>query len=384
MEHEPAVSTAPVLLRRPAAPGATGAPSVALARPAQADAHFERDVDVCIIGDAFVDIVAPVAAMPQWGKDLESPSIGQMAGGSALNVAVGLGELMRGRARAQCSFFGLVGDDEFGAFLRRRLSAAGVRDHTETAAGQSTGCCIVLSGAMDRGFVTSVGATGLLSRAHLLRLEDEDAGRARRVHLHISGYFSCPSLQLGLAEHLRGFRKRAEDRGQLCTISFDTNCDASGQWNSGVQDVLREVDIFLPNEVEALGIAQRFGDFGQDTLQASGLLSLDALDAMAGVSGGGALHPDNKSALSMAADRLALAVRHAVVITCGEDGCILQTHAAKKAREAPRRFAAPKGIQPVDATGLYPRLHRAPYPRPLVAAPVSAPLLRACTRPALV
>ena len=78
----------------------------------------------------------------------------QMAGGSALNVAVDLGELMKGRAGAQCEFLGLVGDDEFGAFLRRRLVAGGVLDRMETAAGKSTGCCIVLSGAEDRGFVT--------------------------------------------------------------------------------------------------------------------------------------------------------------------------------------------------------------------------------------
>ena len=42
---------------------------------------FCREVDVTVIGDAFVDIVAPVAAMPQWGRDLEAASISQLAGG---------------------------------------------------------------------------------------------------------------------------------------------------------------------------------------------------------------------------------------------------------------------------------------------------------------
>ena len=34
-----------------------------------------RDVDVVVIGDAFVDILAPVHAMPQWGQDREASSI---------------------------------------------------------------------------------------------------------------------------------------------------------------------------------------------------------------------------------------------------------------------------------------------------------------------
>ena len=42
---------------------------------------FCREVDVIVIGDAFVDIVAPVVAMPQWGRDLEAASISQLAGG---------------------------------------------------------------------------------------------------------------------------------------------------------------------------------------------------------------------------------------------------------------------------------------------------------------
>lgn len=63
----------------------------------------------------------------------------QYAGGSALNVAVGLGELMKGRDGSRCEFYGLVGDDEFGAFLRRRLAAGGVCDRVETAEGCSTG-----------------------------------------------------------------------------------------------------------------------------------------------------------------------------------------------------------------------------------------------------
>jgi len=39
---------------------------------------WAREVDVAVIGDAFVDILAPVADMPQWGQDLEARSISQV------------------------------------------------------------------------------------------------------------------------------------------------------------------------------------------------------------------------------------------------------------------------------------------------------------------
>jgi ribokinase len=309
------------------------------------------------------------------GQDREASSISQFAGGSALNVAVNLGELMKSRADAQCSFYGLVGDDEFGAFLRRRLAEAEVRDQMGTAAGKSTGCCIVLSGSDDRGFVTSTGATGFLSTANLESLlSAENAGAARRCHVHISGYFSCPSLQAGLPMLLRKLRERAAANGQEFSISIDTNCDATGQWGSGVVDVLREADVFLPNEVEALAIAKAMGNLGEaPELQATGLLSMAALEVMASEamernaglnaghgtqaqsSGNGQLadgtQADASAELNMAADRLASIVRNAVVITCGKDGCILQTRKARLAGHRPQRCGAPRGIDPVDATG---------------------------------
>jgi sugar/nucleoside kinase (ribokinase family) len=296
---------------------------------------------------------------------------------SALNVAVGLGELMKGRDGAQCSFCGMVGDDEFGAFLRRRLASAGVRDRTQTSA-TSTGSCIILSGSHDRGFVTCVGATGLLSTAHLAHMEESASeGLAKRLHVHISGYFSCHALQAGLAGHLRSLRAIAAGRGQHITISFDTNCDATGKWGSGVLDVLAEVDIFLPNELEAQAIADtmpavsesaadsranRAAAVMQETnanvSSANGEL-MEAADGLASKRDGPASKRDGPAApasqpphrLASAANRLACVVREAVVVTCGKEGCIVQTRDAVIRGEAPRRFGAPSDIVAVDATG---------------------------------
>lgn len=48
-----------------------------------------------VLGDAFVDIVAgPIDAFPKWGGDATCERITQFPGGSALNVSVGLSEIV--------------------------------------------------------------------------------------------------------------------------------------------------------------------------------------------------------------------------------------------------------------------------------------------------
>lgn len=124
--------------------------------------HGMAKIHVAVLGDAFCDIVAgPLTAMPRWGSDLECPHISQLAGGSALNVAVHLGALCASNESRTCSFHGLVGNDPFGGFLRQRLAEVGVSDEMESSEA-GTGVCIVLSGLDDRGFVTQVSATGSL------------------------------------------------------------------------------------------------------------------------------------------------------------------------------------------------------------------------------
>ena len=47
-----------------------------------------------------------------------------------------------------------------------------------------------------------------------------------------------------------------EARDGEATTSLDPNWDPSGQWDNGLMALLPEVDVFLPNEVEALSMAR--------------------------------------------------------------------------------------------------------------------------------
>lgn len=66
--------------------------------------------------------------------------------------------------------------------------------------------------------------------------------------MHIASYFLQPELASALPALLDEFAESGT------TISLDTNWDPAERW-SGLGEVLRRVDLFLPNREEALAIA---------------------------------------------------------------------------------------------------------------------------------
>jgi sugar/nucleoside kinase (ribokinase family) len=81
-------------------------------------------------------------------------------------------------------------------------------------------------------------------------------------HFHVSSYF----LQDGLRPGLKNLFAEARRLG--LSTSLDTGYDPSEQWSADLIDTLQEVDVFLPNELEIQGIANR-----QDVVD--GLRALD-------------------------------------------------------------------------------------------------------------
>ncbi len=68
-------------------------------------------------------------------------------------------------------------------------------------------------------------------------------------HFHLSSFY----LQRGLTKHVGELFRRLKAAG--LTISLDTNDDPDDQWEGGLQDVLRYVDVLLPNARETKRIA---------------------------------------------------------------------------------------------------------------------------------
>jgi sugar/nucleoside kinase (ribokinase family) len=92
--------------------------------------------------------------------------------------------------------------------------------------------------------LTAIGAIGALNVDTIPVALVE---RAR--HVHLGGFF----LQQASRDRLPAFFAAARSRG--LTTSFDTNWDPSERWDGGVLAVLREADVFLPNEAEVTRIA---------------------------------------------------------------------------------------------------------------------------------
>ena len=162
-------------------------------------------------------------------------------GGSGAIFACGAAKL-----GLRVAFAGVVGDDMFGRFMCDQLQAHGI-DTSAVAVlpERSTGVTVVLSGRDDRAMLTFAGTIGDLRRSVI---GTDVLSRTR--HIHVSSYF----LQRALAPELPALFREARD-GEA-TTSLDPNWDPSGQWDNGLMALLPEVDVFLPNEVEALSMAR--------------------------------------------------------------------------------------------------------------------------------
>jgi sugar/nucleoside kinase (ribokinase family) len=104
---------------------------------------------------------------------------------------------------------------------------------------------VILQRAKERNILTYPGTIFDLTLADLDFDYLTDSG-----HFHLSSYY----LQRGLRPHVGELFRRLKAEG--LTISMDTNDDPDDQWEGGLEDVLRFVDVFLPNAREAQRITK--------------------------------------------------------------------------------------------------------------------------------
>ncbi|CAN5700829.1 sugar kinase [soil metagenome] len=200
-----------------------------------------RPPEVLVIGDANPDLVLtgdPTNLVPQFGqveKLVDSADL--VLGGSAAIAACGLARLGVPTALAA-----LVGDDFFGEFVRRELTAAGVDTRwVRTDPAVATALSVVLS-AGDRAILTFPGALAATGPD----VVDRDLLNQVR-HVHSASMF----LQPRLAPHLPDIFAAARSGG--ATTSLDTNWDPAELWH-GVFPLLENTDIVFPNTAELIAM----------------------------------------------------------------------------------------------------------------------------------
>jgi sugar/nucleoside kinase (ribokinase family) len=198
--------------------------------------------DVTLAGELNLDLIlyGLPADLPA-ERELLAERMMLTLGSSAAIVAHNLAAL-----GCRVGFASRIGDDPLGEIAIARLAASGVdvAKVRRVEGATKTGLTVILQRERERNILTYPGTIFDLTLEDLDFEYLTDSG-----HFHLSSFY----LQRGLRPQVGELFGRLKAEG--LTISLDTNDDPDGRWEGGLMDVLRHVDVFLPNAREARLIA---------------------------------------------------------------------------------------------------------------------------------
>ncbi|MCC7084621.1 MAG: carbohydrate kinase family protein [Pirellulales bacterium] len=191
---------------------------------------------VLVVGELNVDLVLQgLDRLPALGMEILAQDFQLVLGSASAIFAMGLAQLGR-----PVSFLGKVGDDAWGSLCLQALRSRRIDiSQVEVKPDLKTGLTVAFSTAKDRAMVSYIGS---IDANTIDDVSDEVMNSAD--HLHVSSFY----LQRRLRSHCRDLFAKARRLG--LTTSLDPGCDPLDRWGSDLIEVLPEVDVFLPNEVE--------------------------------------------------------------------------------------------------------------------------------------
>jgi sugar/nucleoside kinase (ribokinase family) len=201
-----------------------------------------KEYDVITFGDLCVDlIVSGGDVVPRFGQVEQIVDRYELEMGGSCSIFA----CQAAKLGLRVGILGRVGDDDFGRLIVRRLDESGVdTSHVAVDPGLRTGLGIALCKDGDRAILTYMGSI------NVLRIDDvSEAFLASARHLHYGSFF----LHTGLRPHAPAIFRRA--RALELTTSLDTNWDPTERWNATLAEALTLVDLFMPNDQEALQVA---------------------------------------------------------------------------------------------------------------------------------
>jgi sugar/nucleoside kinase (ribokinase family) len=206
--------------------------------------------DVTIAGELNLDLILyglPEQLPPE--RELLADRMMLTLGSSSAIVAHNLAAL-----GSRVGFQSRIGDDPLGQIALERLKYGGVDVSLvrRVSSATTTGLTVILHHPEWRNILTYSGTIAELAWDDL----DLDYLADSR-HFHFSSYYLQKSLRPRVAELFRHMKSKG------LTTSLDTNDDPDDRWEGGLDEVLRHVDVFLPNQREA----SRAG--GTDDLEAA-------------------------------------------------------------------------------------------------------------------
>jgi len=194
---------------------------------------------ILIAGELNVDLVMQnYHAFPALGQEVLVDDVSLTLGSASAICAAGLAKLCN-----EVVFAGKLGCDSWGDLCFNSLTQLGVDCSLITRDPKiKTGITVSIT-AKDRALVTYLGSIAELRAADI---PDEVLRTCR--HLHVSSFF----LQKALRPDLKSLFARAHTFN--LTTSLDPGFDPEEKWGADLSDVLNEVDVFFPNEVELAAI----------------------------------------------------------------------------------------------------------------------------------
>ena len=183
-----------------------------------------------VIGGANVDLVATVSRPPKPGETLIGTSFKTVPGGKGSNQAVAAARL-----GAHTRFAGCVGEDSFGAMLRRTLTEAGV-DITclRTHPSEATGTAMIFVAEDGQNSIVVVPSANL-------GITPDDIQALAPVFRHIDAVLLQLEMRLDSVEAALELARKA---GVLSVLD-------AGPAQETPESIIKKADIVSPNETEA-------------------------------------------------------------------------------------------------------------------------------------
>ena len=200
-------------------------------RGRDSDSDRDREMrDICVVGGINMDLVVQVPHIPRPGETVHGGEVARFPGGKGANQAVAARRL-----GASVAMVGQVGADAFGDELVQTLEAAGVESSgVRRAADRATGVAMI-SVASDgqNAIVVAPGANANWDEAGVVGVERAVSGcRVLVLNLEVPPAVIARAVRAG---------KRAGARVILNPAPHRV----------GDESVFGDVDVFVPNQVEA-------------------------------------------------------------------------------------------------------------------------------------
>lgn len=187
-------------------------------------------------------IVEPVANYPEKGVLEPVNSITMHNGGNAMTAAINLRKL-----GVESYMAGMVGDDMFGDFLRKKLIESGVETQglKTSSDAQTSASVLMIDKSGERSFFHCKGTNAVFSESDIdySVIDNCDV-------VFVTGTFLMDKFD---GEETMEFLKRCKEKGK--TTFLDVCWDAKGKWGELLDMSMPYIDFLMPSIDEAVCIA---------------------------------------------------------------------------------------------------------------------------------